>query len=236
MELGPRHGLKLCYPLIDDGTMSPFCANIQSMSIRFKVSTRLRSPGIRSPRISPLAKSEFWTSSSTSDRWMWLKRWGNHGPLEWFQLGQSRPWIPDKDTNRIILDEHVLSWKKGGHGEDDGLTTNIKITKLNYRERFICHTIACMLDSMKRNIFSKSEFWSNPNRVPLSPFWVQAVRDPGLTIHLSYEVLSTNGRPRSLEEQCLLQLKVNLDDVQIKNLRNKIPETLHKKLLHIVPN
>ena len=124
--------------------------------------------------------------------------------------------------NRIILDVHVLSWKKGGHGEDDGLTTNIKTMRLNYRERFICHTIACMLDSMKKNIYLKSEFWFNLNRIILSPFWVKAVRDPGLTIRLSYEVLSTNGRPRSLEEQCPLQLKVNLDDVQIKNLRNKI--------------
>ena len=57
-----------------------------------------------------------------------------------------------------------------------------------------------------------------------------------ITMIFSYEVLSTNGRPRSLEEQCLLQLKVNLEDVQIKHLRNKIPETLHKKLLNIVPN
>ena len=67
-------------------------------------------------------------------------------------------------------------------------------------------------------------------------FFIGTILHLGLSWFLSYEVLSTNGRPRSLEEQCLLQLKVNLEDVQIKHLRNKIPETLHKKLLNIVPN
>ena len=66
--------------------------------------------------------------------------------------------------------------------------------------------------------------------------WVFPIHNLSLSRFLSYEVLSTNGRPRSLEEQCLLQLKVHLEDVQIKHLRNKIPETLHKKLSDIVPN
>ena len=58
------------------------------------------------------------------------------------------------------------------------------------------------------------------------------------TLILSYEVLTTDGCPRSLEEQCLLQLKVNLDDVQTKDvpaisasiLQNKFAETLNANL------
>ena len=78
----------------------------------------------------------------------------------------------------------------------------------------------------------KNDFHWNTTTTKVLSFF----RNSGLSWILSYEVLSTNGRPRSLEEQCLLQLKVNLEDVQIKHLRNRIPETLHKKLLNIVPN
>jgi len=75
-----------------------------------------------------------------------------------------------------------------------------------------------------------------PGKIHLSHNCLYVGFDEKEYIFKDYEVLSTNGRPRSLEEQCLLQLKVNLEDLQIKQLRNKIPETLHKKLLNIVPN
>lgn len=74
-----------------------------------------------------------------------------------------------------------------------------------------------------------------PGKIHLSHGYLYVGFESKEYYYKDYEILTMNASPRSLEDQCLLNIKSKLDDSGIKNLKGHLPTLLIKRLERILP-